>query len=362
MHIEQSHRYEALALVRIALVTMAVAWCHPTASYGQAMPELSVSLRGRIRETEGLSTEHLALLELELTPTARNGAGQPIATMTEFDPELETAPDSEIPLDPAERDEIASPTERPSAHRRGRDALTKQQLLLKDAPYVITPQFAREAVDAALRTCGVTSALVRLDSLSSRAKNSAVLPEVRLRAGRDTDQILRLSPTTDDPYHYSQSGGVSFILEGAVTWRLSKLVFTGEELSIERLRLAQSRERQRVTHVTLNELLAWQSAWRRTQAMGELAVHATEDLVEASVRLDVLTGGWFSAHQPDRPPPKHPNDEHGKSEVQPGRSPSPLRLPVAEGSKGTRSRSQATEGEKVAPLESPHLESLALSR
>lgn len=360
----------------------------------QASPELSIALRGRVRSSEGQRSEHLALVELELIPPG--GAGQAVATLVDLDTELENAAGTAVPLDPLERDEAAVPLDAPNVRGRGRGGQTKQQQLLRSIPFVVSPGFAREVIEAALRSHGVTPALTRLDGLSSRAKNSAILPEVRLRAGRDADHSLRLSPTTDDPYRYSQSGGISFVVEGAVTWRLGKLVFAGEELSIERLRLAQARERQRVSQLTLQELFDWQAAWRRHQALGGEQSTAVEDLHEATLRLDMLTDGWFSAHQPEQTAPSHPREdrelgdpaipprrgsvapppkktatpERAPREADPGSIPDVRLDPAASRLRPTNMASRERSASSVQPAarrkvvsrEPPHLEGFALSR
>ncbi|MGE5788384.1 MAG: hypothetical protein ACM3ZE_27575 [Myxococcales bacterium] len=264
---------------------------------GQGHPDVTVAIRVATRQTETHGRDGMAVVEVGFVPAAGRSGTAVAAGMLEIDPELEMVPGAEVPLDPLERD---IPTQDSEARRpgRGRDGLTKQQAQLRHVPYPVTAAFARDAVEAALQAHGVMAAMERLESMTNRAKSSALLPEVRLRAGRDTDQSLRLTPTSEDPYRFSQSGGVSLLMEGALTWRLGRVVFAGEELGIERLRLAQARERQRVTSLLLNELLTWQTAWRRVQAYGDEANAALEDVVEASMRLDALTGGWFSAHQP----------------------------------------------------------------
>jgi hypothetical protein len=271
----------------------------PRQLLAQSTPELSVSLAGRLRSSAGLGSDQVALVEVEFTPPNRPSAASIGVAFTGVESELETAPDPEVPLDPLERDEVqAAPPDAPGVARQDHDAPTKSSAIMRAVPFVLTPAYVQRAIDSALSAQGIAAALGRLESLSNRAKSSAILPDTRLRVGRDVDQSLRFMPTTDDPYRYSQLGGVSFVVEGAVTWRLGRLIFASEELSIERLRLAQARERRHVVAVTMSALFAWQTAWRRVVAAGERAGNAAEDLSESALRLDVLTGGWFSAHEP----------------------------------------------------------------
>lgn len=282
--------------ITLAFRLVAAAMCVAFAAEGQSMPELALGLHGRVRSTEGLGTEQLALVELEWSAPTRSAAAIPVA-LSDVDPDLEPAMGAEVPLDPLERDESPGAGSASSRQRRVREEPSKGQAVRKEIPYVLTPIYVREAVHAALSAQGIAAALGRLDSLASRARTSATLPEIRVRAGRDVDQSLRLTPTSDDPYRYSQTGGVTFVVDGSVTWRLGRLLFASEELSVERLRLAQARERQRVTIATMSELLSWQNAWRRLAADG-FNVNAADDLAETTVRLDLMTDGWFSAHQP----------------------------------------------------------------
>ncbi len=162
---------------------------------------------------------------------------------------------------------------------------------------LVTPELAHAAIRAALRASGRARAEARYGSLSARARSSAALPELRLRASRTTDESLRLAPTTADPYRYTQAGGVSLALEAQATWKLDRAVFADEELQIEHLRRLRAQKDARLVKDVLEALFAWQRAVSGVadpdappdeQALAELRA------IEAEVRLDVLTGGWFS--------------------------------------------------------------------
>jgi hypothetical protein len=193
---------------------------------------------------------------------------------------------------------VTIPLPNGSGKRRLRDEKNQEDIEIPRDAYVLLPRFVRQTIEAAWQAQGIQSALSRLESLSTRSRTSSLLPEVRFRAGRSVDQSLRLAPTVDDPYRYTQSGGVSFVLEGAATFRLNRLIFANEELGIERLKLAQSRERQRLQETLLDELFAWQKAWIAVVNGGPDARRAQVRLLESRLRLDVLTGGWFSEHEP----------------------------------------------------------------
>jgi hypothetical protein len=163
----------------------------------------------------------------------------------------------------------------------------------------LTPLLARGAVNAALRAGGFFSARRRVESLASRAKSSALLPEMRLRAARTREDELRLSPTTSDPYRYTQAGDTDLLFEARLTWQLNRLVFADEEVDAERLRLKWSDARAALVEHVLAALFAWQKALLQAQdatLLPEQRSAAQLAALEAETTLDVLTGGWFSRH------------------------------------------------------------------
>ncbi|MEZ4224389.1 MAG: hypothetical protein R3B13_25800 [Polyangiaceae bacterium] len=161
----------------------------------------------------------------------------------------------------------------------------------------LSAEFVRRVVRAAHRAAGRGRVQQRLDSLASRSRSSAALPELSLRAERSTDESLRLAPTLDDPYRYTQAGGVRTTFGGKLTWRLNRLLFAPDELVIERLRIERARADARRVDIVLRHLFAWQRARVRARS-AELSEEEQEqaalDAMEAEAVLDVLTDGWFS--------------------------------------------------------------------
>jgi hypothetical protein len=175
---------------------------------------------------------------------------------------------------------------------RGRDAAVEQRVPL------VTPTLARQAIAVALAAAGHPAVRRLLSSLAGRARSSAILPEVVLRAARSTNDALRLSPTVDDPYHYSESGGVGWWLEARLVWHLDRLVFDRDEIAVERLRAEREGDAAKLAKRVVDTLFDWQRAAfsaddpassdedRQAAALAE---------AEAEVVLDVLTDGWFTA-------------------------------------------------------------------
>ncbi|MEJ7730155.1 MAG: hypothetical protein WKG00_13165 [Polyangiaceae bacterium] len=161
----------------------------------------------------------------------------------------------------------------------------------------VTPTAARAAVRAALRQARLEDAEARIDSLASRARSSALLPELRLRATRLLDEAESLSPTEYDPGRTTATGGTSTWLEARATWRLDRLVFADEEVPLERLRHDRAEAEARVAARTLELLFAWQRALTVEADLArpvEERVEATLRVLECEASLDVVTDGWFS--------------------------------------------------------------------
>jgi len=157
--------------------------------------------------------------------------------------------------------------------------------------------FSRRAAVVALSVAGAAADRRRLDSLSSRARASALLPELRLRAVRNTDQALRWVPTTDDPYRVTQADGAGMILEASATFRLDRLLFAHEELIVERAGTARLKLEARVEAALFGLFRAHELGCAddpNEPAQLQEVVKALELFEE----LDNLTAGWFSDQAP----------------------------------------------------------------
>ena len=211
---------------------------------------------------------------------------------TEGEPKRGDAPSTKRPASepaaPTSPEQVANETA--AAPRKG-EALPR---------LLLTPRLMRETLRQALKAQELSDLVDRVGALSSRARWSAVLPELRLRAARSTDQSLRLAPTLDDPYRYTRDGGTGVTLEARLSWQLSKLVFAPAELPLERLRAARADQRRALSRMVLKVLFAWQRALLVAQdanALDEERGQASIEALEAELELNVLTGGWFDAQR-----------------------------------------------------------------
>ena len=135
-----------------------------------------------------------------------------------------------------------------------------------------------------------------LASMTARTRSSAALPELWIRAARSTDDSLRLSPTVDDPYHYTALGGAGTWLEARLAWHLDRLLFDRDEIAVERLRREHSERMGRLIGRVTAVLFAWQRAVLRSEdpkATDEDLEQAVLARAEAEATLNLLTSGWF---------------------------------------------------------------------
>lgn len=161
----------------------------------------------------------------------------------------------------------------------------------------LTPRLVRATLTRAYRAQGADEAESRLESLDVRSRWSAVLPELRLRAARATDESERLAPTIDDPYRYTRDGGTDLAFEVRLTWRLSGLLFNAPQVSIERIRSERAQRRAELRREVLKLLFTWQRARfvaEDTGALDEERHEAALTQLEAELTLNALTAGWFN--------------------------------------------------------------------
>ncbi len=192
---------------------------------------------------------------------------------------------------------VALPIERwltPAAggRRIGEGAAKAPATVPAPAPTVSVP-LARQAVLRAWAAAGLAGD-DELDSMARRARWSALLPEVRLRMLRSD---RRTDVTGDDGVRSDGTYGATEWYEARVGLRLDRLVFADEELAIERVRIERVHEREQLAAKVVAELGRFARA-RLDEADPAQDEHEhLEALVrelEASMMLDVLTGGWFS--------------------------------------------------------------------
>jgi hypothetical protein len=86
-----------------------------------------------------------------------------------------------------------------------------------------------------------------------------------------------------------------------LTWRLDRLLYAGEEPTLERVRLEREQARSRIMSRVVEALFSWQRAWLEVgdaPAGSREQTEARLRAVESASVLDVMTGGWFSEEGP----------------------------------------------------------------
>jgi hypothetical protein len=180
------------------------------------------------------------------------------------------------------------------------------------APSPVTPDLARACVAAALRASGLGMDDSRIDELTARARASALLPEMRTRAMRlwnDAAHTTTLAST--DTANYYDAVGANLVLELRLTWRLDRVLYAGDEPTLERVRLERQDARSRLATRTLEVLFAWQRAVVAVEEAAPGSPAAAENRLragEARATLDVLTAGWFSTRDADDARPQGAGD------------------------------------------------------
>ena len=171
----------------------------------------------------------------------------------------------------------------------------------------LSPRLARACVNAAWQAAGIGADDARLESIVSRARWSAILPETRLRAIRyDSASLYSSLDPLGSPTYFRDTTGGNLGLEARLTWRFDRLVYADDEPAIERIRLEQRDARTRIAGKALEMLFHWQRALLdlRTLPPAQAGTRDEADVVlrimEAESALDVITNGWFSTHKPKR--------------------------------------------------------------
>jgi len=161
------------------------------------------------------------------------------------------------------------------------------------APPLVPAGTLRALVNAAWHTAGLDRDEA-LDDLASRAKSSALAPELRLRAHRTLSYGARIFSADTLADHTTLSDGAETFLEARLTWRLDRLVFADEEVGIERVKLDRAELKQRLASRIVELTIAW-TRGRRAAANLDLLPQEREEAammaMEAMLALDAFTGG-----------------------------------------------------------------------
>jgi hypothetical protein len=173
---------------------------------------------------------------------------------------------------------------------------------------LVPAALARDCVSAALKASGLGVDDARIDELVSRARASAWLPETRMRAMRLlVDANHTTTVATTDTANFYDAVGANLVLELRLTWRLDRLLYAGDEGTLERVRLERLDARQRLATRTLEVLFTWERAMveaRQATTGSPEEAAARLRASEARATLEVLTAGWFETRLDPGGPPR----------------------------------------------------------
>lgn len=156
----------------------------------------------------------------------------------------------------------------------------------------------RALVGAAHKLAGLDRDDV-FDGMATRARASALLPEVRLRVFRTADAGLRLYQEADAPDAPRSTllDGTQTGIEARFSFRLDRLVFADEEVPLERLRLERLELKQKIATRVIELVVRWAKADRLSRDSLLLDIEreaAAATALEALAALDAYTGGLAS--------------------------------------------------------------------
>lgn len=182
-------------------------------------------------------------------------------------------------------------------------ALTPAPPIRAETPPVPLGALARDAARASLATAGLAGDDAELDRLSSRARWSALLPDLRVHVRESSagmhDYVSSAGTVTSSYF------GASYQVEGTLVFHLDRLAYSGQEARIEELRLERQKARERLTQRVIDEVARWSKASaeeRDTPADTDAHADAVARRTAAEMALDVWTGGWFSHRLAARAP------------------------------------------------------------
>ena len=167
----------------------------------------------------------------------------------------------------------------------------------KETATIPLGDIAQRAARIAVKTAGLPESDTQIETMATRARASALLPEVRVMAkGASAGPRDYISDTGTVATSYY---GPSYSVEASLTFHLERLAYSGQEARLERLRLERFEARSRITQRVIDEIARWSKATseeRDSPEGTEQRAEATARRVAAQMALDVWTAGWFSEY------------------------------------------------------------------
>ncbi len=161
----------------------------------------------------------------------------------------------------------------------------------------ISPSLMDQVLQEALKNSHFSNTNSAINQLKSASKTSALLPEIRFRALRNTSEDLTMSPTEYDPNRTTVAGGISWGLDLRVGWKLDKLIFSDEHIQLEKMRKDLAEEKKKFQLEIIDLLSDWQTAWameHNSMATDEQIFANRLKRAKIESTLHLYTNGWFT--------------------------------------------------------------------
>lgn len=161
-------------------------------------------------------------------------------------------------------------------------------------------ELLRAALEHAEHAAGLDASLRRLAVLGQRSRWSGLSPELRLRGATGIDQTRSTDSAGIVPGEETLRDASDSLVEVRLTFHLERLLYSGQEVALERARQQLMADRVELRAALGRELLTYRHAVRRLhdeELLEEDRADAEFDAERARLALFLLTDGWFRGEE-----------------------------------------------------------------
>lgn len=161
-------------------------------------------------------------------------------------------------------------------------------------------ELLRAALEQAEHAAGLDASLRRLAVLGQRSRWSGLSPELRLRGATGIDQTRSTDSAGIVPGEETLRDASDSLVEVRLTFHLERLLYSGQEVALERARQQLLADRVELRAALGRELLTYRRAVSRLhdeELLDEDRADAEFDAERARLALFLLTDGWFRGEE-----------------------------------------------------------------
>lgn len=136
--------------------------------------------------------------------------------------------------------------------------------------------------------------------MGQRSRWSGLSPELRLRGATGIDQTRSTDSAGVVPGEETLRDASDSLVEVRLTFHLERLLYSGQEVALERARQQLLADRVELHATVARELLSYRRALRRLdeeELLDEDRAEAEFDAERARLTLFLLTDGWFRGRE-----------------------------------------------------------------